>query len=125
MVRSRLHALSLHTQCFPFVGPQAYTLYDTALFLLNMNAKNTAEVSRPGCWAMAGMLMVGVDNTHVRTHTSPCAAGALLCGQRSLLRWRRLVPGTVEWQLGGDEPDRDAGDLMPCTQLTSTTVWVV
>ena len=29
---------------------EAYTLYDTALFLLNMNARNTANVSRPGCW---------------------------------------------------------------------------
>jgi hypothetical protein len=45
---------------------QAYTLYDTALFLLNMNARNTAAISRPGCWAMAGMLMVGVDSTHGR-----------------------------------------------------------
>ncbi len=39
---------------------EAYTLFDTALFLLNMNARNTATISRPGCWAMAGMLMLGV-----------------------------------------------------------------
>eukprot|EP01052_Picozoa_sp_SAG31_P006596 SAG31_NODE_304_length_18019_cov_10.386440_11_plen_363_part_00 len=45
---------------------EAYTLYDTALFLLNMNKRNTAAVSRPGCWAMAGMLMVGVDSAHAR-----------------------------------------------------------
>ena len=25
-----------------------------------MNARNTATISRPGCWAMAGMLMLGV-----------------------------------------------------------------
>jgi hypothetical protein len=45
---------------------EAGTLYDTALFLLNMNARNTAKISRPGCWAMAGMLMMGVDSTHAR-----------------------------------------------------------
>jgi len=39
-----------------------YTLYDTALFLMMMNSKNNANVSRPGCWAMAGMLMAGVNN---------------------------------------------------------------
>jgi hypothetical protein len=53
---------------------EAYTLYDTALFLLNMNARNTENVSRPGCWAMAGMLMVGVDSTHARwlaTNSAP------------------------------------------------------
>lgn len=36
-------------------------LFDTGVYILNMNAGNTANDSRPHCWAYLQMLMVGVN----------------------------------------------------------------
>ena len=37
-------------------------LFDTGVYILNMNAGNTANDSRPHCWAYLQMLMVGEES---------------------------------------------------------------